>query len=131
MILQLVDRKSLRGIPLQAHQNEVLALLGHFIPLVAIERDCFGECCMVNLLYGQRLEKVATRQKQEGNTSQCPHIYFLRVAFLFLDELGSHEERRAEHKAHAMHWVELRCESKVNNLDVEVVLVVGLKEDVL
>lgn len=86
---------------------------------------------MVNLLYGQRLEKVATRQKQEGNTSQCPHIYFLRVAFLFLDELGSHEERRAEHKAHAMHWVELRCESKVNNLDVEVVLVVGLKEDVL
>ena len=92
MVEQILDRRPLILVPVEALQDEVLSLLGDVAPVLSFRIDklnWFLTDVLVNFFDAAGLKWSMPREKLVCDHSQAPHVDFLGVR-LSLHELRRH-----------------------------------------
>ena len=121
MVEQILDRRPLILVPVEALQDEVLSLLGDVAPVLFFRIDklnWFLTDVLVNFFDAAGLEWSMPREELVSDHSQAPHVDLLSVR-LSLHELRCHVQRTPEDESHLL--LRLLGETEVRYLDIKVV----------
>lgn len=122
MIQQLLGRGSLIDVSVQGAFHEVDGSRVQLRQIRLLPVNFLFYNRLLHLLLVDARERIAARQQHVRDDADGPDVYLL-IVVLSTNKLRRHVERTSEHRVEATVGVEKACESKVRDLDLQVVFI--------